>query len=292
MNQNPNLLLFFGRFHPLLVHLPIGFLVLLVSLESLAHTRRFRGANASAGYVLALLVPAVAASAVCGWLLSISGDYDGGLLQAHRWLGVATTLFCSLAAICYLRRWRRAYAAFLYASAVILAVTSHFGGSLTHGADYLTHYAPGPIRALLGSQAARPHPGGARREESVFSTVVQPIFHNRCERCHGAEKRKGGLRLDTFEMVMKGGEDGPVVIAGKADESPLIKRLLLPLEHDDHMPPSGKPQPTPEEITILRWWINAGAPFDKSLQDLHPPADVQEAINLLSTRSPAGGSSS
>ena len=281
MNGPQNLLLFFGRFHPLLVHLPIGFLILLVSLESLARTRRFRSANTCAGYILAFLVPAALASAACGWLLSQSGGYDAIVLRVHRWLGGATTLLCVLLAVCYLRQWKRTYAVFLYSSAIVLAVTSHFGGALTHGAGYLTRYAPTPIKGLLGCQSASSHPETPNRAKGIFPAVVQPIFQARCEACHNAEKRKGALRVDTFERLMQGGENGPVVVAGHAGESPMLKRLLLPLQHEDHMPPSGKPQLKPEEIAVLRWWIDAGAPFDAAINDLHPPTDVRQAIELL-----------
>jgi hypothetical protein len=65
-----------------------------------------------------------------------------------------------------------------------------------------------------------------------------------CVSCHSAEKSKGDLRLDTFEMITKGGEAGAALVAGDAKKSPLVARLLLPADHDDHMPPDGKPQPT------------------------------------------------
>ena len=67
--------LLFGRFHPLLVHLPIGLLVLLAFLELLARWPRFNKANASAGSILALAVPASIVTAVCGWLLSRGGGF-------------------------------------------------------------------------------------------------------------------------------------------------------------------------------------------------------------------------
>jgi len=114
MNEAPNLFLFLGRFHPLLVHRPIGFLALLIVLESLARFGRFRGANACAGYVLALLVPSALVSAACGWLLSQSGDYDGDLLRAHRWSGFAMALLCLVVALCHWRQWPRAYVVLLY----------------------------------------------------------------------------------------------------------------------------------------------------------------------------------
>jgi len=67
-----------------------------------------------------------------------------------------------------------------------------------------------------------------------------------CESCHGPEKQKGKLRLDSLEALMKGGENGPVVVAGNPKKSPLVARVLLPATDDDHMPPEGKPAPSPK----------------------------------------------
>lgn len=281
MNETSDLVLFLGRFHPLLVHLPIGFLVLLVTLESLARIPRFRGANACAGYVLALLVPSAVLTAACGWLLAQSGDYSRDLLRVHRWLGVATALLCSLVAVLRWRRWPRTYAVTLYVSVVVLAVTSHFGGSLTHGSDYLTRYAPAPLKSLFGWRGTRTDSADSAAGRRLFPAVIQPLLQTRCGACHNPEKRKGGLRVDTLEALQHGGKNGPVIVAGNAAQSPLVQRLLLPLEDDDHMPPDGKPQPEPGEIAVLRWWIDAGAPSNALPDELRPPADVREAIEKL-----------
>ena len=69
-------------------------------------------------------------------------------------------------------------------------------------------------------------------------------------------------------------------MAGKAAESLMIRRLLLPLSQDDHMPPEGKPQPTSAEIGLLEWWINAGAPETRIVGDLKPDADI---VRMLKT---------
>ena len=69
---------------------------------------------------------------------------------------------------------------------------------------------------------------------------------------------EGGLRVDSLEALLKGGTTGPALVAGKTGESLMVKRLLLPLDHEEHMPPEGKPQPTPAEITILQWWTESG----------------------------------
>jgi hypothetical protein len=65
------------------------------------------------------------------------------------------------------------------------------------------------------------------------------------------------LRLDSLAAVRKGGKNGPVLKPGESQASPLLRRLLLPLDHDDHMPPDGKPQPTAAEIAVLKRCIDA-----------------------------------
>lgn len=87
MTEPSNFGLFIGRFHIILLHLPIGFLLLLAGLELAARLPRFRNANASAGYILVLAAPASVLTAGCGWLLAGSGGYDAQLLFWHRWLG-------------------------------------------------------------------------------------------------------------------------------------------------------------------------------------------------------------
>jgi mono/diheme cytochrome c family protein len=99
-------------------------------------------------------------------------------------------------------------------------------------------------------------------QRHVFAEVIQPILLQRCSACHGPEKHKADLRVDSLEALLKGGKSGPALVAGQASDSPMIHRLLLPLNDEDHMPPEGKPQPTLAEIVALEWWIDRGAPAD------------------------------
>ena len=85
--------------------------------------------------------------------------------------------------------------------------------------------------------------------------------------------------MESYETLLKGGKNGPVLIAGKAFDSPMIHRLLLPLNDDDHMPPEGKPQPTAAEIAVLQWWIDNGAPPDKTVGDLKPGTEVLRILS-------------
>src|SRR5262249_6450049 len=82
------LIQFIGHLHPMLVHLPIGFLIVLGTLEAAALFPRFKHLAVSSRAILVLTVPVTAASVACGWILADNSDYDANLLFWHRWLGV------------------------------------------------------------------------------------------------------------------------------------------------------------------------------------------------------------
>ena len=283
MSTAPNdLVLFLGRFHPVLVHLPIGGLVLLGILEVLSKVPRFKGAAQNNGVIIALVAAASVATALLGWMLSQAGGYDPQLLPLHKWAGFEVAAFCTLA---WLMNWLgcpRAYRLSLAATLAVLVVASHLGASITHGRDFLTQFAPKPLRALLGGgnrPVVAPVPAADLAQRPVYKALIQPILERRCSTCHGPEKHKGNLSMESYEALVKGGKDGPPLIAGKAFDSPMIHRLLLPLNDDDHMPPDGKPQPTLVEIAALQWWIDNGAPADKTIGDLKPSPEIQRILN-------------
>ena len=118
----------------------------------------------------------------------------------------------------------------------------------------------------------------------MFATAIQPILDRACVSCHGADKQKGKLRLDSFAALMKGGDIGPAVQPGRAADSELVKRIMFPLAHDDHMPPEGKPQPTADELTILKWWVEAGASADRPVAELNPGPEVRRALGAAATQ--------
>jgi hypothetical protein len=184
-----------------------------------------------------------------------------------------------VAAIMYRLDLRAGYRLALAVTACTLMFAGHYGGSLTHGRSYLTEHAPAPFRALFGRIGARASLGksGEVADQNVFAGLVQPILAARCVACHGPEKQKGHLRLDSFESVIRGGET-PVIVAGRSTESELVRRINLPLVDEDHMPPKGKPQLTLDEIAVLRWWVDAGAPANKTVRELNPSESVSQSI--------------
>ena len=115
----------------------------------------------------------------------------------------------------------------------------------------------------------------------VFARVIQPILEAKCVSCHGEEKKKGRLAMHTFEALAAGSGNGSVVEADADDETriELLFRAELPESDDEHMPPQGKPQLTPEELAILKWWVKEGAYEDT--EHTEAPDEIKESIKGL-----------
>jgi hypothetical protein len=97
-----------------------------------------------------------------------------------------------------------------------------------------------------------------------FSKDVKPILESTCVRCHGAQKSKGKLRLDTRDGLMKGSENGPVIVPGKPDESKLFQLASQPKSSEDRMPPEGEPL-AKAQVETLKKWIAEGAKWPEGL---------------------------
>ena len=98
-----------------------------------------------------------------------------------------------------------------------------------------------------------------------FDREIRPLLQERCIECHGEKKQKGELRLDAKVHAFKGGHDGPAILAGKADASPLFQRITSS-DDDERMPPKGDPL-TPQQIRLIREWIDSGAKWPENAND-------------------------
>ncbi len=269
---------FFGRFHPVFVHLPIGILLLACICILLSLKQKF--ANLKHAIPLMLLFGALSAivSCVTGYLLANGGDYDGNLVSNHQWMGISVAVLSIILWAIYKKvKSKGILAAIATILVVLISITGHLGGSLTHGSDYLT----APLKSDGAKNGAAIPPIPNVQEAFVYQNAIQPLLKSRCYSCHGSEKQKGKLRLDQEEYILKGGEDGHTVVKGKADESELIKRILLPLNDEDHMAPKEKPQLSTNEIALLKWWINNGADFKKKFKDLPQGDDIKPVLASL-----------
>jgi hypothetical protein len=138
---------------------------------------------------------------------------------------------------------------------------------------------------------------GAAETKLDFAKDIQPILQQQCFKCHGSEKQKGKLRLDSKEAAVKGGKGGPALVAGDAAKSELMRRISLPKTDDDFMPTEGEPLPK-AQIDLLKQWIDQGAVWPESAlakdstpapkapgpvlpSDFKPSAAEQKAIAAL-----------
>lgn len=256
---------FIGRFHPLVVHFPIALLLLVPILELAAFSHRSSYLRLSAGFVLGLATVSASLAAMLGWCLARSGGYSGSLLQQHMWGGIL------LAGVCWLSWMSREHIsearsglALLYAIALatgvgLVAWTGYRGGQLSLGEEHLTEHMPVGLRHALGvpddSLTSLSNPG----PKTFYGARVQPIFAARCVTCHGPNKHKANLRLDSYRALMRGGKDGPVVQAGNVQGSDLFRRITLAPDHNDFMPKEGKRPLSSDQVKVIELWIGAGA---------------------------------
>lgn len=227
-------------------------------------------------YSLLLGMLAAIASCISGLLLADGGDYEEGLVCKHQWFGIGVAIIAIAAYYFFVKgsavtRW------VMPLLVLLIIITGHLGGSITHGEDYLTKGFSS--KKSDGKFVSKPIPNV--QQAAVYNDIVQPILEARCYNCHGPNKQKGKLRLDEQTFIEKGGDDGKVIIAGSAGESELIKRILLPKDNEDHMPPKEKAQLTKEQIELLNWWVSSGADFHKKVAELKQPEKIKAYLAAL-----------
>ena len=279
-----DLVYFFGRFHVLLVHLPIGILLLAVLLELLSRRDRFRSLAPAVTFVWLCGAATAVVAVLLGLMHATEGGFDAHAVAAHRNAG--TTLAALSIAIWWLRSkanvfYAKTWPVFAIAVVASLIVVGHLGGNLTHGDTYLAQYAPGLLQPLFGAspeQLARPKPKDVLSAD-IYLDVVAPSLSQRCGSCHNDNKRKGGLSVATYTALMKGGENGKVVTPNDLKGSDLYRRITLPHDHEDFMPHDGKTPLTPEQTAAIGWWISIGAPRTGIVASLQPAAETMTALN-------------
>ncbi len=265
---------FLGPFHSVVLHYPIGFVTLAVVLEIYS----LKSPSPQLRQIITLVIGLAALSAVVaatfGILRAEEGGYDGGTVTIHRWTGVAVTAFTIIGWLLHRSIVRnptrtgllKTYRGLIAGNFLLLVVAGHEGGNLTHGANYLFEGAPTFVKKVIVEmeEVVSTPKVEVPVEESkkIFVAKIRPILEAKCIKCHGPDKMKGSFRLDVGEIAFKGGESGkPAIKPNDAFQSNLIRLVLLPKDHDDVMPPTGKEPLTTEEVVTLINWIQEGAPF-------------------------------
>jgi uncharacterized membrane protein len=278
----PDILSFFARFHPLFVHLPIGFLCFAILLEML---RVWKHEAVSLKIVSLLwLATAISAtlSASSGYFLSQGGGYDEEMLLWHQYGGIGLAILSWILYLMHVLPFVTAIrsvgilrTAVVSCSFLLLVLTGHWGGSLTHGADYLT--------ANFVTED-----GGDKTETTriktldsadIFTDAVMPIFQAKCVSCHNPKKKKGELLLTSYEEILAGGKTREGVIPGNTASSEIYKRITLPNDHKEFMPSDGKKPLTETQTQILEWWIETGAHRKMPITKLNPDKNMADVFN-------------
>ena len=286
-----------GRLHPLIVHLPIGILLLALLMEVYRgrSTENDAGVDAMRRSVWLIGAATAVFSCVTGLILEREGDHAQRLTDRHKWSALVTTLLACIGYAATFAPRGGGYSPLLRRSlrTGVLAgilLTGHYGGGLTHGEDYLTSAfrRDGNEADVETAPTIRP----VTDSSVVYSDVVAPILQSRCVECHGASKQKGGLRLDGVEAILEGGREGPVLVKGDPEASELYRRLRLPMDDEHHMPPPKKPQPTEQEMRLLHWWILNGHDFKSTVSRTPADSQMRGVLTALSSsgarEAPAG----
>ena len=274
---------FLGRFHVLMLHIPIGIIVAILALEILARKEKFRHlASASAFLWMAAAVSAIL-TVILGYMHFAEGGFDGPSAAQHRTFGTALAVIITVVAVLRSSRFAPNYAPVFLPAALLMfllaSITGHYGGNLTHGSTYLVEYAPQPIRSLAGLAPRRP-PVESFGAADPFLDLVGPMLRARCEGCHNEDKRQAELVLTNYDGLLQGGETGDAVVARRPQFSELYRRITLAPSDEAFMPAEGKTPLTDAEVQIIRWWIEAGLPNEVRMDEveLAPTPEVEALI--------------
>jgi hypothetical protein len=319
---------FLGRFHVLIVHLPLGILTLAVALEILVRFKPFKFLEGAVGPTwVAGALSAIGTVALGLMHASEPSFQDMPAVDAHRLAGTSLCIATCIVAILRLRMhpvaawpdWAgsktmvqpvykaiqpifargafldRTYARLWLVPVLVVTalmfVTGHLGGNLTHGDTYLTEYAPNPIRMALGL----PPTAGPRAKPKdlasadLFLDVVNPALQQRCSTCHNDSKKSGGLSMASYDALMKGGSKGPVIVPNSAATSDLFHRVSLTPDSGDFMPKDGKTPLTKNEVAAIGAWIAQGAPKSGLVGTMKLSADATQAIQAVIGAQGGGG---
>ena len=272
---------FIGRFHPLMVHLPIGIFLLGYFLEVLFQFgyRKLINSSHIITFIYGIGLFAGVFAAFTGWLLSYSDDYALKALEDHKLLGVATLVVMLFVIIYHIKAPETKGKSKLIVSTlaiVLTGVTGHFGGNLTHGSTYLLEYATNPSDRYEAVQLKRLNaiPTDSIR---IYKDILQPIIETNCLACHNSENYKGGLVLENYSDLFKEADYAMPLVAGKPYSSEIFNRINLPAHHEKSMPPRGSGL-NYTDIEILKYWIESGA---DSLATFKSEVMSDELIHLI-----------
>ena len=253
------LLDFLGSLHPLIVHLPIGIVLLTIAIDVFMRNKNNSVQRViTMGWFFSFFSGLLAA--LFGWFLGDNGYYFESQIDIHKWSGIAFVSICFII-------WLLRYINFRFTksfnrsvnltSIILLTITGHFGGEMTHGQNYLFEnlpYTQKKISVTTLSETKRSNNDSL----FVYEDLIHPVLEEKCIACHNQNLASGGLNMSSVENMIKGGNSGAGIKNGNPFKSLIYKRVSFPHDHPKFMPPTGVPL-SYDQIATLEWWIDNGA---------------------------------
>ena len=274
---------FLGRFHPLLVHLPIGFLILAILIEIYCSIFKIKINHRIVNFTWFIAFFSSVLTTVLGLLVAETGHYIDENLFMHKIFGLSLTAISFISWFLRLSIFSNLFSSSLKTLSntiiiVLLTLTGHYGGNLTHGETYLVDYAPENIKELVVKK--NKYVELEIDSVKVYDDLIQPIFNQKCVSCHNKEISRGNLNMDSYSNLLKGGSSGIPINKSDPRKSLLIRRITMPTSELKYMPPDGEPVSF-DEIKTLIWWINNFDKSNENLVSLKVEDDIKESLEML-----------
>ena len=276
-SKTNNVLLWFGKMHPLVLHFPIvigiAIVIYLVFFQNKPLAENTEKLVLVGNALMASMV------ALLGLFLSKQDAYDTDTLNLHKWGGLSIALISWL--LIYIKNISASIQKIIALSyLLVLLFFTHQGALLTHGENALSM----PIPEVKVSEEVKTVDSSL----TVYEKAIAPILAQKCISCHGPDKVKGQLQLQSPELIIKGGKNGSILNSIQNEEAQIIHRIHLPNADEKHMPPDGKLQLTLEELTLLNKWVKAGGNFTKKISELAKTDSL--VILAMAYKAPTKGS--
>ena len=274
---------FLGRFHPLLVHLPIGFLILAILIESYSSIFKIKINRRIVNFTWFTAFFSSVLTSILGLLVAETGHYIDENLFMHKIFGLSLTAISFISWFLRLSIFSNLFSSSLKTLSntiiiVLLTLTGHYGGNLTHGETYLVDYAPENIKELVVKK--NKYVELEIDSVKVYDDLIQPIFNQKCVSCHNKEISRGNLNMDSYSNLLKGGSSGIPINKSDPRKSLLIRRITMPTSELKYMPPDGEPVSFDEIKTVI-WWINNFDKSNENLVSLKVEDDIKESLEML-----------
>lgn len=288
--NGPDFFIFMGRFHIVVLHLPIGWLMMVPIVDLLGRKFKWPGFTQAARFILLFGALSAVLAALFGFTLASSDGYSGKLVETHMWAGIIT---CSMAILAFVfkeaslvyrdRRLTLAYASFLTVALVSITIGGHLGGALVQGEGYLSEKMPLALKQTLGiREYSQPE---LSLDSPLYASLIEPVLKQRCSSCHSEAKNKGQFRMDSPELLFAGGKSHKsAIVPGSIDKSELLRRISLGREEKKAMPPEKKTPLDEQQIQLLNWWVTIGAPLEESINELASeqfPSEIAAIVDDL-----------